>query len=41
LSRLRDHYGFWPEELHLTLDNTTGENKTQYMLRQTTQNKAI
>ena len=32
LSRLRDHYGFWPEELHLTLDNTTGENKTQFML---------
>jgi hypothetical protein len=25
LSAMRDHYGFWPEELHLTLDNTTGE----------------
>eukprot|EP00966_Prymnesium_polylepis_P163760 3785673-Prymnesium_polylepis.1 len=30
---MHNHYGFWPEELHLTLDNTTGEIKTQYMCR--------
>ena len=32
LCRMRDHYGFWPETLHITLDNTTGENKTEVML---------
>ena len=28
LCRMRDHYGFWPQILHITVDNTTGENKT-------------
>jgi hypothetical protein len=31
LCEMRAHYGYWPETLHITLDNTTGENKTQVM----------
>ena len=32
LSAMRKHYGFWPEVLHLTLDNTSGENKNETLL---------
>jgi len=32
LCRMRDHHGFWPDTLHIQLDNTTGENKNEYMI---------
>ena len=32
LCAMRKHYGFWPTVLHLTLDNTTGENKNETLL---------
>jgi hypothetical protein len=32
LCRMRDHYGFWPDELHIQLDNTSGENKNDLMV---------
>ena len=32
LCQLRDHHGCWPEELHITVDNTKGENKNRYMI---------
>lgn len=31
LCQLRDHYGRWPSELHITIDNTSGENKNKYV----------
>ena len=32
LCAMRKHYGFWPPVLHLTLDNTSGENKNETLL---------
>jgi len=32
LCRMRDHFGYWPESLHIQLDNTTGENKNKIMV---------
>ena len=32
LCRMRKHYGFWPRVLHITVDNTTGENKNETLL---------
>ena len=32
LCSMRDRFGFWPAVLHLTLDNTTGENKNEVLL---------
>ena len=32
ISRMRKHYGFWPRVLHITVDNTTGENKNETLL---------
>ena len=32
LTAMYKHYGFWPEEMHLTVDNTTGENKNETLL---------
>ena len=32
LCELRDHYGYWPDVLHLTLDNASGENKNEYSI---------
>ena len=27
MCRMRDHYGFWPQEMHIQLDNTTEDCK--------------
>ena len=32
LCDMRDKFGFWPAVLHITLDNTTGENKNATMI---------
>jgi hypothetical protein len=32
LCEQRDKYGFWPDQIHLQLDNTTGENKNFVLL---------
>ena len=32
LTAMRKHYGFWPDVLHITVDNTTGENKNETLL---------
>jgi hypothetical protein len=32
LTAMRKHYGYWPDVLHLTVDNTTGENKNETLL---------
>ena len=32
LCRMRTHYGYWPKVLHITVDNTTGENKNETLL---------
>ena len=32
LCDMRDKFGYWPCVLHITLDNTTGENKNETML---------
>lgn len=29
---MRDFYGFWPEQIHINLDNTKSENKNETML---------
>ena len=32
LCDMRKHYGYWPQTLHITVDNTTGENKNETLL---------
>ena len=32
LTAMREHYGYWPQVLHITVDNTTGENKNETLL---------
>ena len=32
LCDMRDKFGFWPHVLHITLDNTTGENKNETLV---------
>ena len=32
LCAMRKHYGYWPSVLHVTVDNTTGENKNETLL---------
>ena len=32
LCAMREHYGYWPDVIHITLDNTKGENKNETLV---------